>query len=482
MAPSDAVLSKKTKIICTIGPASCSLEKIIEMIEAGMNVVRLNCSHGDHATLAQWVKNVRDAESRTGVPIPIMLDLQGPKIRIGQMVDSKPVTLDSGQEFIITTEECLGTKEKVSTIYTDLPQAVSVGDTIFINDGLVRLTVTKVSDKVIHTLVDAGGPIADHKGINVPGGHFKRTGLTQKDIADIEFGKKHNVEMIAVSFVEHGSDLVEVKKHLKEKVDTTLIIAKIERLGAVENIDSILKETQGIMIARGDLGVEIQLERVPLTQKEIIEKSILKKRITIVATQMLDSMTYSPMPTRAEVSDVANSILDNTDAIMLSAETAMGVNPAAAVRMMTRIAQEIEKNIAKHWHARRHKHNPAENSTDAITRSAVEAAEDLGVEKIVVFTDSGRSALSLSLKRPRQIVYAFTPSLHALRQLNICHGLRPFLFPRVKSFEEMISRMEQIGLEKEFWKTGERIVVVSGPVGVSGGTNLLKLHTVGTSA
>lgn len=470
-------LLKKSKIVATIGPASQKTETIVSMIRKGMNVARLNCSHGDHQTLTQWINNIREAEKETGVPVPIMLDLQGPKIRIGTMKEGKTVELLNGSPFTITTQELEGDATIVSTTYKELPQVVNEGDAIFINDGLVRLRVQRKTETDIYTTVEIGGIISNHKGINVPGVVFNRRGITHKDLLDLELAKQQDVDYVAVSFVEKAADLIEVRKHLG-KDSRILVIAKIERMSAVERLDELLNECEGVMVARGDLGVEITLERVPLTQKDIIRKAIDKKRLTIVATQMLESMTHSTQPTRAEVSDVANSILDNTDGIMLSAETAMGDYPETVVKMMSNIALEIEKHMENGSALQRRRGARVYSTTDAVTSSALEAADALNISKIVVFTETGRSAFSLALRRPRQEILAFSPNLKTRRQLQLVYGVHAVEFPRVSTYEEMISVMERLGAERKFWDKGEMLIVISGPPGLTGGTNLLKVHQI----
>jgi len=470
---------KKTKIICTIGPASQEVEIISEMAEKGMNVARLNCSHGDHKTLKEWIQNIRKAEKKTGIAIPIMLDLQGPKIRVGVMEEGKPIRVFQDQKLMITTEEVAGNGQRISTIYQDLPKVVKKGDIIFINDGMVLLRVVKKTNKEIHTIVKTGGVISDHKGINVPHANFKKRGLTSKDLKDLKFGLENGVEVIAISFVESKREILEIRKRLGKKYKDTLIVAKIERAKALENIDEIIDAADGVMIARGDLGVEIKLEKVPITQKNIIQKAMQKKKFSIVATQMLESMTQGPRPTRAEVSDVANSILDNADGIMLSAETAMGSNPSITVKMMSQIALEIERNHeAPHLPFQRRMADE-KNITHALTWSALQAAEALKVKSIVVFTNTGQTARSLSIRRPHQQIIAFTRTAQIKRLMQMYWGVYAVEFPEGSYLEKMYSLMEKFGAEEDLWKSGENIIVLSGPPGITGGTNLLKVHQVG---
>ena len=479
MVTENQYLFKKTKIICTIGPSSSDDRTILSMIQKGMNVARLNASHADHPTLAQWIKTIRKAEKEALVPIPILLDLQGPKIRMGEMEDGKPVGLHSGQELVITTETVLGNEKRISTTYKSLPKMVNPGDILFLNDGLVRLKVKEKTSKEIHAVIETGGVISNFKGINIPGGAFKGNRLTKKDKKDIQFALDYQIDFLAISFVEKASDIQLVKKQMGSANNPPLLIAKIERSLALKNLDKILSVSDGVMIARGDLGVEIRLERVPLTQKEIIKKSLLEKRFSIVATQMLESMTHGPQPTRAEVSDVANSILDHTDGIMLSGETAMGKNPVEAVNFMSKIALEIEENEFKNPLASDRIKGTILSSTDAITWSAVEAADNLNLEKIVVFTETGKSARSLSLRRPRQQIFAFTPYDNVLHQLQILHGVFAQKISKAHSLEQLLKTMENLGLKKQFWKKNETVIVIAGPPGKSGGTNLVKIHEIG---
>jgi pyruvate kinase len=465
-----------TKIVATLGPATDNPGVLGKLFAAGVDVFRLNASHGTPDSHAARIDAVRKGAREARVHAGILLDLQGPKIRLGRF-ENGSATLETGDTFTITTETILGTAERASTGYAKFASDIQPGDRILLADGTIELVALATDGVSVTTRVVNGGPISDHKGINLPGVKVSIPSLTDKDLADLHFGLTSGVDMIALSFVRTAEDVRQLRDRLGGRPIT--IIAKIEKPEAYENIESILDVTDGVMVARGDLGVEISLERVPRIQKSIIRRARRKGRFVITATQMLESMIANPTPTRAEVSDVANAIYDGTDAVMLSAETSVGKYPVEAVRFMARIAAESEDSIRRKGF-QDPPHQPEPKSAEILADAAHHAARDSGAKAIVVFTSRGSSARLVSRYRPPVGVFAITPHDTTARQLSVSYGVIPLLAPDVSSTDEMLNQMDKVLTEGGYLQKGELVVFVAGqPVGRPGTTNLMKLHRVG---
>lgn len=473
---------RKTKIVCTIGPASESVEKLSQLIEAGMNVARLNFSHGDHAEHGQRIKNIREAASITGKTVAILLDTKGPEIRTNNM-ENGTIELKAGHEVTISMTEVLGTTEKFSITYPGLIDDVDTGSMILLDDGLIGLEVLQV-DKVkgeIHTKILNGGTLKNKKGVNVPGVRVNLPGITDKDAQDILFGIEQNIDFIAASFVRRATDVLEIRQLLEENNAATInIIPKIENQEGVDNIDEILLVSDGLMVARGDLGVEIPAEEVPLVQKQLIKKCNALGKPVITATQMLDSMQRNPRPTRAEASDVANAIFDGTDAIMLSGETAAGQYPVEAVKTMNNIAYRAESALDHKEILSKRIKNTEHNITDAIGQSVAHTALNLDVNAIITPTESGHTARMISKYRPKAPIVAVAANEHVLRQLALVWGVYPRLSQEATSTDEMLDFAVETSLNSGLVKHGDLVVITAGvPIGESGATNLMKIHVIG---
>ena len=475
---------RRTKIVCTIGPATNSEEKLEQLMRAGMNVARLNFSHGTHDEHRQVIERVRAISARLDCAVAILQDLQGPKIRIGSLQDGKPVTLVNDTQVTITTRDIVGNGQIISTTYENLPQDVKPGDRILLDDGLMELRVLSANETDVQCLVVHGGVLKEHKGINLPGVAVSSPALTEKDRDDLQFGIKHRVDYVALSFVRSPEDIREAK-HLIRQYTTELyrgeeerdipLIAKIEKPEAVEQLDKILEVADGVMVARGDLGVEMPQEKVPLIQKRIIARCNEQGLPVITATQMLESMITNPRPTRAEVNDVSNSILDGTDAVMLSAETSVGAFPIEAVQMMARIALETEANYYAAGQPIHRHHSLAE----AVSHAARALAEATNVQHIVVFTRSGNSARLISKDRPRVPILAYTPSKHVYYQLALWWGVWPYRIGMRGTTEELIADVEKRLLDDKLVRQGEYVVIMGGmPIASQARTNFVKLHRV----
>lgn len=473
---------RKTKIVCTIGPASESVEKLKELIQAGMNVARLNFSHGNHEEHAARIQNIRTAAKSLNANIAILLDTKGPEIRTHNM-ENDAIELRTGNSIIISMKEVLGTTEKFSVTYEGLIHDTHVGSKILLDDGLIGLEVTKLDLEKgeIHTVILNSGTLKNKKGVNVPGVSVNLPGITEKDTNDILFGIEQGIDFIAASFVRRPSDVLDIRKLLEKNNATYIqIIPKIENQEGVDNIDAILEISDGLMIARGDLGVEIPAEEVPLVQKSLIKKCNELGKPVITATQMLDSMQRNPRPTRAEASDVANAIFDGTDAIMLSGETAAGQYPVEAVKTMNNIASRAEDALDyKEILAVRSK-NTKHFITDAIGQSAAYTALNLDVHAIVTPTESGHTARMISKFRPKAPIVAVTADEGVTRRLALIWGVYPRLSERANSTDEMLDIAVQESLNSGIVKHGDIIVITAGvPVGETGTTNLMKIHVVG---
>ena len=466
---------RRTKIICTLGPATQSPEAIRQLIEAGMNVARLNFSHGTYEEHKMMIDTVKEQAMRLDLPVGILLDTKGPEIRTG-VVPEEGVMLEEGQDFLLDRDEAVGSAQRVSITYDKLWQEVAVGSPILLDDGLIELKVVEITAGQIAAQVVHGGLLKSRKGVNVPGGAARLPALTEKDIQDIEFGLDNDVDFIAASFTRKASDILEVLKIVERRQARVKIIAKIENREGVENVDSILNVADGIMVARGDLGVEIPVEEVPIHQKDIIRQCNQMGKTVIVATQMLDSMMRQPQPTRAEASDVANAILDGADAIMLSGETASGKFPREALEMMDRLARRSEEIFFQ----RRRTVKEVESISDAIAHASATIAQDLNAAAIVTPTQMGLTPGFIAMHRPKAINIATTPFAKTARMLALTWGVHPVLVPDVEGTDELLSVSVTYAQKSGLIRTGDIVVLTAGvPVGQTGNTNLIKVQVVG---
>lgn len=473
-------MNRQTKIVCTIGPASESPETLRSIIRAGMDVARLNFSHGSYEEHGERIKRIREAAAEVGKHVGLMLDIKGPKIRTGK-IEGGAVELTDGSKIVLTIDPVeYGTADRVTISYAGLVEDVYPGAPIRIDDGLIGLVVDEVRGHDIHCTVTNGGTLKDNKGINVPGVTLRIPGVTEKDAADIRFGVEQGVDFIAASFVRKATDVLEVRRILEEKNYYAEIIAKIETQEGIERLQEIIEAADGIMVARGDLGVEIPTEEVPLAQKRMIQLCNKAGKPVITATQMLDSMQRNPRPTRAEASDVANAIFDGTDAIMLSGETAAGRYPLEAVQMMAQIAVRAEQAIDANEVVTRHSSNAERTVTDAIGHAVETMSRELGVSAVVVATTSGHSARVVSKHRPKALVVAATPKAEVARRLTVSYGVYPVVVEDVKTTDEVLETAVEGALNAGHVEHGDLVIIVAGvPVGQRGTTNLLKVHTIG---
>lgn len=471
---------RRTKIVCTIGPASESVEVLTSLIEKGMNVARLNFSHGTHEEHAARIRNIREASRVTGKTVAILLDIKGPKIRTG-LIQNDQVELKEGSYITLTAEDVIGTAERISISYKGLPEDVEPGSRLLIDDGLIGLVVEKVEGSDILCRVVNGGLLKNRKGVNAPGVRLRIPSVTEKDIADIKFGIGQGVDLIAASFVRKAGDVLDVRRVLEESGADLDIIAKIEAQEALDKLDEIIEVADGLMVARGDLGVEIPTEEVPLWQKIMIEKCNRAGKPVITATQMLDSMERNPRPTRAEASDVANAIFDGTDAIMLSGETAAGKYPVQAVETMARIAERAEQALRDHIVAPKKRFWEADLTvTDALSQAVAGIAKELKAKAVVTPTQSGHTARMVSKYRPEAVIIAVTPKEGVARRLLLSNGVYPVVVEDTKTTDEMLEAAVKGALKSGFVKHGDLVVITAGvPVGIPGTTNLLKIHTIG---
>ena len=469
---------QKTKIVCTIGPASGSLATIEKLIRAGMNMARLNFSHGTYEEHATYIKNIREAASRLNIPIAILQDIAGPKIRTGRL-KSKEVKLKQGSDFTLATKKIVGDEHKVSVNLPQLPQNLKPGDIIYLDDGAIKLKVLDPTAKEVKCRIIVGGALGWEKGVNIPGVNLKIPSFTRKDFKDLIFGIEHEVDFIALSFVREAEDVHRVRRFIKRRRADIPLIAKIEKWEAWKNLDGILAASDGLMVARGDLGVEIPIEKVPLVQKEIIKKCNHAGKPVITATQMLQSMINSPQPTRAEVTDIANSIFDGTDAIMLSGETAVGRYPVAAVQVMMKIALNTEATLPYSKMLLDKGADLEPQTDDAIAYDACHTAHQLGAAAIVAFTSSGSTARRVSKYRPGIPILAATPSPKQKRRLLLSWGVYPYEVPDPPSVLDLFAQGVRVCKESGVAKRGDLIVITAGlPLAVPGTTNMLKVETV----
>lgn len=467
---------RRAKIVCTLGPATSTYERIHELVAAGMDVARLNMSHGSHADHERFYRLVRQASDATGRGVGIVADLQGPKIRLGQFADG-PVELVDGDVFTITTRDVAGDKSICSTTYDGLPGDVAPGDPILIDDGKVRLEVTAVDGPDVTTKVVVGGEVSNHKGLNLPGVAVSVPALSEKDKEDLRYALHLTVDFVALSFVRSAKDVEDVRTIMREEGVPLPVIAKIEKPQAIERLDEIIAAFDGFMVARGDLGVECPLEDVPLIQAKVVDLARRNAKPVIVATQMLESMVSAPRPTRAEASDVAHALLDGADAVMLSGETSMGDYPVETVRTMARILEATERHglhrMAKiDWQPR--------TKGGVIAKAAAEVAERVGAKYLVAFTQSGDSARRLSRLRGPIPILAFTPVPAVRSQLALSWGIETFLTSPVEHTDEMVRQVDDALLQIGRVREGDLVVIIAGsPPGIPGSTNALRVHRMG---
>ena len=467
---------RNAKIVCTIGPATAPIDQMRKLVGAGMDVARINRSHGSAEEHEQVYRNIRQAAEELGRNVAVLVDLQGPKIRLEKFADG-PHDLAVDDVFTITTRDVVGTKEICGTTFKGLPGDCNIGDTLLIDDGKVRLVVTEVTVTDVVTKVVVPGPVSNNKGINLPGVAVSVPAMSEKDKADLRWGLKLGADFIALSFVRNAADYEDVARIMTEEGRTVPVIAKVEKPQAVDNLEEIVDAFDGVMVARGDLGVELPLEEVPLVQKRAIELCRSQAKPVIVATQVLESMTHSPVPTRAEASDCANAILDGTDAVMLSGETSVGDYPIITVETMARIIKNTEEKgysrIAPYL-------STPHTRGGAVTHAAAEIAENLDIKYIVTFTQSGDSALRMSRLRPSTPMLAFTPDPATQKRLALSWGVHAELVNKVESTDEMVHLVDSYLKQSGRAVDGDYVVVVSGtPVGVPGTTNSIFVHKVG---
>lgn len=473
---------RKTKIVCTLGPATGSLCMIKALLEAGMNVARFNFSHGSHGEHLERIGRFRQACQETGKTAALMLDTSGPEIRTGKVINDQ-VEILSGQDFLLTSRQVEGNQHQVSISYEQLANSVTPGQIILLDDGLIRLQVTKIQSSDIYCKVLNGGILTNRRGVNVPGASLPFPVLTEKDKEDLRFGVTQQVDIIAASFVRSAEDVQTIRQFLNELGGKQSIIAKIESQEGVNNVREILTYADGLMVARGDLGVEISPEEVPLVQKDLIQICNQAGKPVITATQMLDSMMRNPRPTRAEASDVANAILDGTDAIMLSGETAAGQHPLESVRTMSQIAEKTEASTI--WQKQFDHHFSALSTetysiSDSVARAACLLAEKIQAKAILTSTSAGFTARQISRFRPKSTIIATTPNPYIARQLALSWGVTPLTVKRYTNTDEMIHSAITAACHAGFIEKNDLIVVTAGiPVGITGSTNLIKVHRVG---
>ena len=472
-------MNKKTKIVCTVGPATESTEMLEKLLKAGMNVMRLNFSHGDFAEHQKRVNNLGVAIKKTGIPSAILQDLSGPKIRIGDF-KTESVLLKEGQTFTLTTEKIVGDEKRVFVNYPLLPKEVKKGDIVFLHDGKKKLQVIAVKGQNIITKVLIGGDIKGRRGLNFPDSELSIPALTEKDKVDLEFGIKNDVDFFALSFVRHAKDIEDLRSILNKKKSKAKIIAKIETPQAVKDIDAIIASADGIMVARGDLAVEILPEEVPLVQKMIIEKCNEAGKPVITATQILESMIKNSTPTRAEVSDIANAIIDGTDAIMLSEETTLGLYPVHAVEIMSKVAERVEKDFLKEQllsFGSRIKE--IEGIAESITASAVRIADRVNAHCIVSLTEGGTSARMISRHKPIQPILVFTPNKKTFNQTLLSFGCFPILLEWSNDFSKALAIISNYILKNKLAKKGDKFIMSSGmPFGSKVNTSMLLVETL----
>ncbi|MET9139857.1 pyruvate kinase [Streptomyces parvulus] len=471
---------RRAKIVCTLGPATDSYDQIKDLVDAGMDIARFNFSHGTHAEHEERYRRVRKASDETGRSVGALADLQGPKIRLGHFGEG-PVLLERGDSFTITTEEGVaGDRHACGTTYAGLAADVTPGERVLVDDGKVCLEVTGVDGPRVRTTVIEGGMVSDHKGLNLPGVAVSVPALSKKDEDDLRWALRSGFDVIALSFVRSGRDILDVHRIMDEEGRRLPVIAKIEKPQAVEDIEGIVAAFDGIMVARGDLGVEMPLEQVPIVQKRAVKLAKRNAKPVIVATQMLDSMIDNARPTRAEASDVANAVIDGTDAVMLSGETSVGKHPTDTVRTMARIIEAAEEDILAKGLPPLTEHSKPRTQGGAVARAAAEMGDFLGAKFLVAFTQSGDTVRRLSRYRSPIPLLAFTPEPATRSQLSLTWGVETFLGPHVDSTDAMVDQVDELLLKYGRCEKGDVVVITAGsPPGVSGTTNLVRVHHIG---
>ncbi len=469
---------RRAKIICTIGPACNNEAAMRELLRLGMDIARLNFSHGTHEDHAHNIQRLRRAAAREGRTVCILQDLQGPKIRTGPLEKHEPVLLKTGSVVTITPQQIPGNATRISTTFPDLAKELNPGARILLSDGLIELRVRSVRGKDVLCDVLNGGTLGEHKGINLPGVALSIPALTPKDRRDLEFGLDHGVDAVALSFVRTAADVTEVKRIIASHKSDVPVIAKLEKPQAIDHLEEILQIADGVMVARGDLGVEMAPEKVPVIQKHVIRQAAAWRKPVITATQMLESMIENPRPTRAEASDVANAVFDGTDALMLSAETASGQYPRESVAIMARIVVEAECNMGDFVQFRRRREHHSLSVAETICESIAHSAEDLPMGAIAIFTETGNTARMISKYRPKAPIYAFTHALAVVQRMNLYWGVHPVRCPQARSAEQMVELAEQDLVRRGLLKPWDVLGVVAGTRQASGSTNLMRLHVV----
>ncbi|MEW6360019.1 MAG: pyruvate kinase [Planctomycetota bacterium] len=471
----------RTKIVATIGPASCAPETLRALFMAGVDVARLNFSHGTHENHGETIDAIRSTADSLGVTVAILQDLQGPKIRTGRLVNGGPLALNDGATLRITTRDIEGTPERISTTYERLPADVAEGDRILLSDGLIELcVVSKGQDEVVCSVVD-GGTLRERAGMNLPGVNVSIPAFTDKDREDLAFGIEHGVDMVAMSFIRTAQDVEDVVAAIAEAGARIPVIAKIEKPEAVKNLQTILTVADGVMVARGDLAVETSLADVPIHQKRIIDMARRMGKISITATQMLESMVHEPRPTRAEASDVANAVYDGTDAVMLSAETSIGKYPVEAVKVMAEIARAADRDLTQRNRFVEGKGAQGLPHTLATTAAACVAAAELDAKAIIAFTESGSTARLLARHRPSAMIVAYTPNEAVVRQLALLWGTRPYLINQEATTDDLIAAADERLVSDGIVKKGDTVIMVAGTTSYRGATNTMKIHCVGAT-
>jgi pyruvate kinase len=477
------MMLRRAKILATLGPACATEDQIRRLVQAGMDGARLNFSHGTHDQHAQVIERVRKIAQELDRPIAVVQDLQGPKLRTGELPDHKPVTLEAGSKLTLSTEPVIGSAQKLYVDYEHLPKDVQAGDQILLDDGRIELKVTAVKGTQVETEVVTGGPIGEHKGLNLPGVALSAPSLTKKDYDDLTFGIGQGVDMVAMSFIRRPEDVRSLRETADAERDSALrlpLVSKLERREAIDNLGAILDASDGVMVARGDLGVEMAAEKVPSIQKRIISRANARQRLVITATQMLESMIREPRPTRAEASDVANAVFDGSDVLMLSGETASGAYPIRSVETMARIIVDAEAHAIEWGFHPGDDEQPTDDDAVATTQAAKALAEERDARAIAVFTRSGRTALLMSKARPRTPILGLTPETRTFNRMALYWGVQPCLIPMADSVEDMVGRMEDALHQTTQVHDGDRVVLVASlPVGALGPANMTYLHTVG---
>ena len=475
-------MERRTKIVATIGPACQTGAMIKRLLNNGVNVARLNLSHGSHTEHAKIYERLRKAAAELNLPLCILLDLQGPKIRIAK-IPNDTLLLEQGQRVVLTTRIDPAGAGEIPVEFAQLPESVHSDERILLDDGELELKVIGIEAGRVIARVTVGGVLGSHKGISLPEAHLDISALTDKDLVDLEFGLRLGVDAIALSFVRSEQDIHQIRENITRIAPEQVhipVIAKLERPEALDHLDAIIEAADGVMVARGDLGVEMSPEKVPIAQKQIIECANRHNRMVITATQMLDSMIHNPRPTRAEASDVANAIFDGTDAVMLSGETAVGEYPVQAVQMMSKISCQAEAHLEEwgHWHGPSIADSP-DDDTVFMALAVRELAHDRNVEAIAVFTMSGRTARFVSKTRPAVPILAFTPDPRTVNQLELCWGVTPFIVPQCTSFDEMLADVDKVMISSGVVKTGQQVALTCGyPVAMISPTNLVLLHRI----